>query len=255
MPLFLLGICRRQGLPTVPFAPDNDNDREVGATVALSPRFPGRGSTTAAPTGCIGSARDNPGVRWVLADDLAAAVTGPQPQPPEPVQHARVLASIHSHATVLPMRFGTGVADDEAAIAMLRSYSQQWLRCLDRLDGASEMGLRISLARGEAPPEPAAATAASAYLAGRRARYAWEDRLRGQTAAVAERCVERLRRWCREWRQLAPAIPGLVRMAFLVDRDRAAAFRQHAAAVLARHADGSCVVLGPWPPYSFLQAP
>ncbi len=44
----------------------------------------------------------------------------------------------------------------------------------------------------------------------------------------------------------------LIRLAFLVERDRVAAFRHGVADASRDGGPGQCAVLGPWPPYSFV---
>src|SRR5271168_2645151 len=59
------------------------------------------------------------------------------------VEHARVIADCFKVSTVLPFRFGTVFADDEALRRSVRSNQRQFLANLDRLRGKAEMHLKV----------------------------------------------------------------------------------------------------------------
>src|SRR6202012_2829841 len=61
------------------------------------------------------------------------------------VEHARVIADCFKHSTVLPFRFGTVFADDEALRKSIRSNQRQFLANVDRLRGKAEMHLKVLL--------------------------------------------------------------------------------------------------------------
>ena len=193
-------------------------------------------------------------VRWVTAGDLAAAVSGPQPSPPEPAAHASTLAAIHRHIGVLPLRFGVAAADDGGVRTLLQKRRGELASALDRLEGTCEMGLRIWLPHRPAPQAEPVATAISAfeYLALRRAQYAWADEQGSQVESVIERYVALAGDLCRDWCRLACPSPGLVRLALLVERQRVDALRKRLDTAPKPRQVDRCLVLGPWPPYSFV---
>jgi hypothetical protein len=59
------------------------------------------------------------------------------------MDHARVIADCFKLSTVLPFRFGTTFADDEALRRSVRSNQRHFLTNLDRLRGKAEMHLKV----------------------------------------------------------------------------------------------------------------
>jgi hypothetical protein len=192
-------------------------------------------------------------VGWVPVGQLAAALLDLPQAPPNPMQHAAALEAIHRRICVLPMRFGSGPHDEAAIRSLLRARHRELLQRLDYLEGTCEMGLRIAIPIRHTPqvdPLPRTSSPA-AYLEHRRAHYQRRDSLDQQARLAEERVLRELQGTYREWRRLAPAPPGLARLAFLVERELAASFEGR---VKASAAECSLqqTLLGPWPPYSFV---
>jgi hypothetical protein len=61
------------------------------------------------------------------------------------VDHARVISDCFKLSTVLPFRFGTVFADDEALRKSIRSNQRQFLANVERLRGKAEMHLKVLL--------------------------------------------------------------------------------------------------------------
>ena len=193
-------------------------------------------------------------VRWILADKLAGSVIDAPQVPPKPLQHAAALAAIHRHICVLPMRFRAVPRDEPEIRSLLETRHRDLLQRLDRLDGTCEMGLRIALPKCPAiQGNPSSRTSLStSYLHERRAYYQRQDSLREQARLTVEHLVRELRGTFRDWQRLTPSPPGLVRLAFLVERERVGLFRRCLQASLAEHSGHQWTLLGPWPPYSFV---
>jgi hypothetical protein len=221
-------------------------------------------------------------VRWVLADELAGAVfvreraeatstcsrrpvnsessdsthdRGDPPQgPPSPLEHAAALAAIHRQICVLPMRFGTVLRDEAEIRSLLEVYSRDLVKRLDRLAGTCEMGLRIALPTCRIPqPNPWPATSPSiSYFAKRRAHYQRRDWFGRRARLTVERVVEELRGTYRDWRWLTRSPPGVVRLAFLVEREGVRRFAGRLSASRTERPGEQPTLLGPWPPYSFV---
>lgn len=83
------------------------------------------------------------------ASDLAVVVSEHSPEDQfnqkAAVDHARVIADCFKTSTVLPFRFGTVFADDEALRRSVRSNQRQFLTNIDRLRGKTEMHLKVTL--------------------------------------------------------------------------------------------------------------
>ena len=57
--------------------------------------------------------------------------------------HARVIADCFKHSTVLPFRFGTTFADDDALRRSVRSNQRHFTANVERLRGKAEMHLKV----------------------------------------------------------------------------------------------------------------
>jgi len=81
------------------------------------------------------------------ASDLAIVVSEHNPAEPlnqkSGVDHARVIADCFKQSTVLPFRFGTVFQDDEGLRKSIRSNQRQFQGNLERLQGKTEMHLKI----------------------------------------------------------------------------------------------------------------
>ncbi len=82
------------------------------------------------------------------ASDLAVIVSEYSPSnltSQAGVEHARVISDCFKTSTVLPFRFGTVFADDEALRRSIRSNQRQFLTNIERLRGKAEMHLKVLL--------------------------------------------------------------------------------------------------------------
>lgn len=198
-------------------------------------------------------------VHWIVHEGLSAAVTRPAPTPPEPRAHAALLAAIHRTSDILPARFGTALADEDAVRTFLDRHYGSLMDTLTRLAGSGEIGLRIEGLKSDASSEAASATDQRGaeslpcqYLASRRQQYDFQDRLN----AVAEKTVHiwlhALKDLYREYRQLSTKEPRAVRLTFLVERATWGVFARHCEVVRKGMPEVQCRRVGPWPPYSFV---
>ena len=252
--LYPVGIARSRDVPTV------------------------AGLTLAKPTVADETARGQVDVRWVLAEELACAAINSPDVTPKPLEHVAALHAIHNGITVLPIRFGTQMTDEEGVCHLLLGQCQELMQCLDRVEGASEIGLRISpppcqLTKNVFEKGATAGRSSSAghgvltktrvdkphvaplpadYLAHRQALYQHEDWLKEQACLTTDRYVQKLDGLYRQWRNLASSPPGVIRLAFLVERDRVDLFRDRLEVLRDAKQDQQCELLGPWPPYSFV---
>ncbi len=81
------------------------------------------------------------------ASDLAVIVSEHNPKDnldqQAAVDHARVIGDCFKNSTVLPFRFGTVFADDEALRRSIRSNQRQFATNVERLRGKAEMHLKV----------------------------------------------------------------------------------------------------------------
>ncbi len=224
MPLYPLGISRRRDVPSVP--------KQSAGSVD---------------------------VRWSLADDLACAFINARHQAIQPMLHATALDAIHRRICVLPVRFGVALNDETEIHALLQDRRQELLDQLSRLDWTCEMGLRITPSPPASPRCPDAQTGAAseppsplAYIEQRRTHYQRADENAERDRSIVQQLVERLHGCYRQWRNLPASPSHAIRLAFLVARDRVAAFQSRVENSCKAGQEGRCIILGPWPPYSFV---
>jgi Gas vesicle synthesis protein GvpL/GvpF len=171
----------------------------------------------------------------------------PEPSEADLWAHERIVEDLMEHSTVLPMRFGSNVADEAQLEAVLDERRREFEAALERVRGAVELGVRARL-----PAIDMDATV-SGHEGGPGRAYLLEraERQRNAADAVA-RIHEPLASLARRSVQTAGTLdPGVFKGAYLVDRSRVEAFRARVGK-LASEVDGARVVCtGPWPPYSF----
>jgi len=175
--------------------------------------------------------------------------------------HDAVLRAAADPGPVLPLRFGTVVANEDGARRLLREHAEAARAQLDRIDGTREWGVRL-LRRltGEpqltGPTPRRAGMSGTEYLSARREALAAHDRAEQDTARSAARLEEVLAPHVTDVlrRGGSPGSSLLLDVAYLVPRDREAGFTAAVEALGEElHGDGLDVELtGPWPPYSFV---
>ncbi|MFL6126767.1 GvpL/GvpF family gas vesicle protein [Actinophytocola sp.] len=177
------------------------------------------------------------------------------PSPDDPLvalarRHDEVVRAVFAHSPVLPLRLATVVDDEPAAVGLLTEHHDQALAWLDRVAGHREWGVRARLPRPDESAEvPAEDLSDTEYLAVRRNRLAAAARMRRDASAAAAALHEALSPHATETvlRTRRSGIP-LLDAAYLVRAEAEPDFRAEAAA----HPELAVDVLGPRPPYSFV---
>jgi hypothetical protein len=190
-------------------------------------------------------------LRVALANGLAAVYSRhrtlqPRPSPQALWTQERVVRALMDRGAVLPMRFGTLLADEAALVEALTARREEFMAGLERVRGRVELGLRVVADRLPAPRRNA--DSGRAYLLDRveehrRAEQAARD-VHAPLARLA--CESRVRR--------RTAAPTLFAADYLVERDDAAAFRAEVERTAAVVPGVRAVCTGPWPPYGFVDA-
>ncbi|MFI9645254.1 GvpL/GvpF family gas vesicle protein [Streptomyces sp. NPDC052040] len=209
-------------------------------------------------------------VRVVTRGELAAIVSdapeGLRPKRRDLLAHQSVLSEAAAGGSVLPMRFGSVAADDEAVAGVLTERVDHYLERLDALGGKIEYNVKAShdqdavlhRVMAENPDIRALAEANRAAGGG-----SHEDRLRlgemvagavqgreGQDASAVRDSLEPLA----EAVSVGPDSTGwLANVSFLVDRDASASFLDAVEEVRKAHPHLDVRVNGPLPPYSFVE--
>ena len=151
-----------------------------------------------------------------------------------------VIEELMAARDLLPVRYGTRVADEAAAADALAERREELEAGLARVRGAVELAVRVH-ADDAAPAPSADVTAPGAggeYLRARIGRSHAAAELHEPLAALARDSVVQ---------------PGaeLLRAAYLVERDRVAEFVARVRALQDERPELAVVCTGPWPPYSF----
>jgi hypothetical protein len=193
-----------------------------------------------------------PTMRLINAAGLAAIVKACNTEISR--EPARVLAfgeqvwRIHQQTTLIPMRYGSVLGDEDAVIEHLLDHEARYRTRLAELENCEEMGIRIRL---DLTPDDAITTpqvSGHQYIIARKRAYAIpEDAV--QQATLLNNALAGL------YRQRRTAISVFngqrtFLLSYLVPRAELPVFRERLNALADSIADlGS--ISGPWPPYNF----
>jgi hypothetical protein len=166
-------------------------------------------------------------------------------------QHDAVVRTVFERNPVLPLRFGTLLRDEPAAVRLLTEHHKEAATFLDRVADHREWVVRARLPRPDKPAElPAEGLSGEKLLAVRRDRLAAAARTRRDGSAGAEALHEALAQHATETvhRVRKAGIP-LLDAAYLVRVGDEPRFHAEVEA----HQELELEVTGPLPPYSFVR--
>jgi len=206
-------------------------------------------------------------LRWIAAPellDLGLWATGWEGQPgplgrDDAFAHHAIVAAIAATGPCLPVRFGSWLADDAAAAALLADRHLSFQAALARVAGRSEIAVTLVWresavvpGRGRAVAGAPTAAPGRRFLEGRREDIAAAEGRGEQAEALATRLLEGLGVDRADVRhELCPTAEVALSLSVLVPTAMADAAKD-AASRLVGGLDGvRGVVSGPWPPYSF----
>jgi hypothetical protein len=166
-----------------------------------------------------------------------------EPTPEALLRHERIVESLAARRTLLPVRFGTALEDEDELRALLESRAGEFAAALELVRGRVELGVRARyrIARQDPRPESGRAFVAQ-KLARRRAAQDVADSLHAELAGRASEAVARV------LGDPEPQFAG----AYLVERSGVDGFRAQVDELRARRPSLDVVCTGPWPPYSFV---
>ncbi|SFL32160.1 GvpL/GvpF family gas vesicle protein [Geodermatophilus ruber] len=172
-------------------------------------------------------------------------------------RHDAVVRAVADRAPVLPLRFGTAVADRDAAVRLLAETGPGTRARLDRVAGHREWGVRLRRTDPEPPPaEPAGPMNGTEYLRQRSRELEDADRRRHARRVAADDVHRQLSRHATDAITRSGA-SDLVDLdtAYLVPLDADAAFTAAADRLAGELAPAGLelTTTGPWPPYSFAE--
>jgi gas vesicle protein GvpL/GvpF len=166
-------------------------------------------------------------------------------------RHDVVVRAVFERHPVLPLRFGTTMPDDAAALRLLADHNEEARAWFTRVEGHREWAVRARLPHPGKPTElPAEETPGVDYLAVRRDRLAAAARTRRDGSAAANALHHALTQRAEDTvrRPRMSAVP-LLDAAYLVRTETEAAFKAETEC----HKELAVEVTGPWPPYSFVR--
>ena len=175
------------------------------------------------------------------------------------VEHARVIADCFKSSTVLPFRFGTVFADDEALRRSIRSNQRQFLTNIDRLRGKAEMHLKVMLddcCRDQFrryAPAVALPTVGKAYLSNLRENAALQRERQTKARAVSVQ-MHRMFLPLAEEVSCRRVETGkmLLDIAHLIDSGSVERYQNKYSSASLQMKDCQMQLSGPWPPYHFV---
>lgn len=167
--------------------------------------------------------------------------------------HDAIVRAVFAHEPVLPLRFGTVVADEPAARRLLSSSRDEVTRWLDRVAGHREWGVRVDDGAQPVEETPLTGLSGADYLRRRRQSRLDGRQLKDQQADAARALHSALAGHATDVVHRTQRPQTLLDAAYLVPEANEDAFRR-AAAELGEEARGRGATVhatGPWPPYSF----
>jgi hypothetical protein len=177
--------------------------------------------------------------------------------------HHDLVAVLCDAGPCLPVRFGTWLADEEAARRSLEADQARFTAAVDRLADRREVAITLlwldpfdggSAGAGEAGPGRTEYGAGRAFLERQRGAHAATDERRRTADAFAERLARDLAVDQADVRhESCPSAEVALSMSLLALKDEAGALKERATAAVGALNGVRGVVSGPWPPYSFTE--
>jgi hypothetical protein len=195
------------------------------------------------------------------ASDLAVIVSEHHPSEnldqKAAVEHARVISDCFKLSTVLPFRFGTVFADDEALRKSIRSNQRQFLANVERLRGKAEMHLKVLLddcCRDQINTPVAMDRVGKEYLSSLR-ENATRQRERQTKARAVSVQMHRMFSPLDEEISCKRMDSGkmLLDIAHLIDHKGIERYQNKYSSASQQLKDCHMQLSGPWPPYHFVQ--
>ena len=168
----------------------------------------------------------------------------------ELVHYEETVEAVMQRHTILPMRFGSVVDDEQEVRELLKARAREFATALAQLDGAVEFGVQASMtidsgpagARGSAAPGPGESYM-RARLREQQCRHDLQTWLDAELDGLVRRSV---------YRVTPVSGAGSISAAYLVDRAGADEFLQRVEQLEAT-AGHTLSWSGPWPPYTFVE--
>jgi hypothetical protein len=167
--------------------------------------------------------------------------------------HARVIADCFKHSTVLPFRFGTTFADDDALRRSVRSNQRHFTANVERLRGKAEMHLKVVVDDTAAGCIQRDMTVGQQYLSSLR-ESATRQRERQSKARALSVQMHRMFLPIAEEITCKRMDSGkmLLDIAHLIDHKTVERYQNKYSSATHELKDCQMQLSGPWPPYHFV---
>jgi hypothetical protein len=173
--------------------------------------------------------------------------------------HHRLIRQISDLVPTLPVQFGSSISAVERLKRVLEEQYETLVADLDRLAGKVEFGVTIvwdtpEVARSTEADQPGEARSSGAdYMRQKLSVYQRERELRSRASEICEELSSNVEALVVERHEQILAREDMpVRAAYLVGGDHADRFRAEIEAFSDRYDELDVVLVGPWPPYSFV---
>jgi Gas vesicle synthesis protein GvpL/GvpF len=185
----------------------------------------------------------DPPLRAVPCDGLTALCAPAEPAEREPTadalwHHEEIVEALMEDRDLLPVRFGTLLSDEEAAVRAVTERREELVARLDRVRGAVELAVR---AHPRAPEDDSDHASGVDYMQAKARRL--------EAAKLLHEPLDFLAR-----DSVVHDGAELLRAAYLVDREAVDGFVSLVQRLGEVHPGLDMVCTGPWPPYSFSQS-
>ncbi|MEI6542914.1 MAG: GvpL/GvpF family gas vesicle protein [Methylococcales bacterium] len=170
-------------------------------------------------------------------------------EPAVVLAYGEKVMNIHQQTTLIPMRYGSILADEEAVKVHLKDNNARYQARLAELNNCEEMGIRLLL-----EPFPDSDTSSQqpvsglSYLKARKRAYAVPEKAEQQAAFLEDALSGLYRQHCSAISVFNGQQTYL--LSYLVHRSNLPAFHERLSFVEKSITD-LCSVSGPWPPYNF----
>lgn len=193
-----------------------------------------------------------PGMRLIKVATLAAIAklgeTEISHEPAVVLAFGEQVMRIHQQTTLIPMRYGSVLADEYAVTQHLLNHQEGYRKRLAELANCEEMGIRLPLDSAEDNTVTTLQISGHEYLLGRKRAYAVPEHIEQQATLLNNALTGLYRQHC-----AAISIFNGQRtylLSYLVPRTELQAFRNKLN-VLADNITDIGFISGPWPPYNF----
>jgi len=196
-----------------------------------------------------------PELQLIIAAGLAAVVRVCEMElnrdSVEVLAYGEQVRSIHQQTTIIPMRYGSLLADQQAVTAYLLGQAEQYRVRLIDLENCDEMGIRLWLDDATESKVAGGLSAVSGhdYLLSRKRVYAVSEQVEQQVIVLNDSLAGLYRQHCAEISIFAGQRSYL--LSYLVPRSQITAFQQKLQAQFDPVIQAA-TISGPWPPYNFV---